>query len=149
MLGNGAGMGLLGGSDSVNTWLSELMQASAQAEGLTWDINLSGGGTSSDSRCFKDAGIPFCYGMTRGSHPEYHTPQDTIDKIKVVDLQMTAELFYVTLRDLAMGEESKLIGGRPPPARARSKDPRPGSRSPGKRSLTRSPAPATSAATHL
>jgi hypothetical protein len=90
---------------------------------------MRGGG--SDHASFYREGVPVLFGIIADFHDDYHTPDDTIDKLNRTDAVNTIRLFhelafdaakrpekfaFMSERDAASGEE----GGRSGPARPRA-----------------------------
>jgi Zn-dependent M28 family amino/carboxypeptidase len=108
--GDGSGVLLFGGDDQENRWLTDLMINAADQAGLTHVIELVPQKLASDHAPFVERGIPICWGFSRPDpHPGYHSPDDTIDNIKLDSLRAVSELFWAALRPLAMGEEDQFL----------------------------------------
>ncbi len=58
----------------------------------------------SDQWHFIEKGIPAIF-YTTGSHPDYHTPSDTADKINIEKMKKVIALIYLTACDLANNPE--------------------------------------------
>jgi Zn-dependent M28 family amino/carboxypeptidase len=94
----------------MNNWLVDLMVASSRAEGMRHDVGSLDPSDASDHACFALMAIPAVLVMTRGPHPYYHTPADTIETIDRADLEVAALLMWSVLEPLALGTEGELLG---------------------------------------
>jgi Zn-dependent M28 family amino/carboxypeptidase len=109
--GDGSGILLFGGDDSVNRWLTDLMINASDEAGLDHVIQLVPQKLASDHAPFVGKGIPVCWGFARPDpHPGYHTPDDDMSRINPQSLRAVTELFWAALRPLAMGEEGNYLG---------------------------------------
>jgi hypothetical protein len=113
-VGDGSGVALFEAEKENNLFLTELMEKAAVQAGLPYVVERVTAGlvAFSDQKPFGDLGIPFCFGSSRTdqvhifeSHPDWHSPSDTIAGIDPESLKASAELFWTALRPLAMGEE--------------------------------------------
>ena len=108
MVGSGDGTGVLlfGGNDPANRWMTDLMISAAKLDKLTHVIQVVPQKLASDHAPFVAKGIPITWGFSRPDpHPGYHLPGDNIGTIKLQTLKAVSELFWASLRRLAMGEE--------------------------------------------
>jgi Zn-dependent M28 family amino/carboxypeptidase len=108
--GDGSGVLLFGGDDPANRWLTDLMMNAKEAAALTHVIQLVPQKLASDHAPFVGRGIPVCWGFSRPDpHPGYHSPEDDMSRIKLQSLRAVSELFWGSLKPLAMGEEKALL----------------------------------------
>jgi hypothetical protein len=104
--GDSSGVLVFGGDDSNNKWITELLRKSAMKDGLDYVIQVVPQKLATDHAAFIRAGIPATFNFSRPDpHPGYHTPDDDINNVKVASLKMVAELYWSSLRRVAMGEE--------------------------------------------
>tara|TARA_R100001143_G_scaffold63568_1_gene72037 strand:+ start:8373 stop:9626 length:1254 start_codon:yes stop_codon:yes gene_type:complete len=72
------------GTGTANVW--EDILKSAESDSLTVN-QIAGGSGSSDHTSFYDQGIPVLHYFS-GTHPDYHSPTDTADKINYPGMEM-------------------------------------------------------------
>ena len=103
--GDGSGVFLISGGDDQSLWLSQLMDASAEAQGLDYGISMTPHMESSDHTCFFAEGVAAMTMQTLGEHTHSHTQWDDIDAIHIDDLEAAARLTWAAIRPLAEGTE--------------------------------------------
>lgn len=103
--GDGSGLIVFGGSTAGQSWVVDLMQGSATAQGLTYSVVAADPNESSDHACFVYAFVPAVHVLTLGPHDYYHTPGDTIDTILTSDLEAASLLMWALLEPLVLGIE--------------------------------------------
>ncbi len=109
--GDGSGMGVYNGTTAEHGWIREVMDGKAEEMGLEWNVAALPPLDASDHVCFTMAGASGVMLSTLGPHGYYHTPQDTIDKILIDDLEAAVWLAWAGLLPIAMGEEDLYIEG--------------------------------------
>jgi len=109
--GEGSGVYLAGADAPEDFWIVDLMNKAAEAEGISYAVAAESLFTQSDNVCFMMNEIPAFMISTlwQDMHQYSGTPDDTIDTITTKDLQAAAELTWVTLKVLAMGEEDDYV----------------------------------------
>jgi aminopeptidase-like protein len=116
-IGSGTGLALYGTTTSANAWLQDVMVGSAAEMGLDLDVAAMAPSGASDHAPFAAVGVPAVMATTLGSHPTYHSPEDTVETITVDDLGAAAALMYAGLLPLVEGtEEAYLADGKGYPA---------------------------------
>jgi aminopeptidase YwaD len=83
MVGVGDRLGILTGSENSQSFIADLAEEKAKRLQLPYERSFS---TRSDHAPFEEAGIPVVF-FHYMDDPNYHTDQDTIDKIQKEDLQ--------------------------------------------------------------
>jgi aminopeptidase Y len=78
--------------------LRDYTQQKATAMGMAWESFTAG--TNSDHTYFEQAGVPAVF-ITQRDDPNYHTPNDTLDKIQVDTLEANGELAAAAMYDWA------------------------------------------------
>ena len=78
--------------------LRDYTQQKATAMGMAWESFTAG--ANSDHTYFEQAGVPAVF-ITQRDDPNYHTPNDTLDKIQVDTLEANGELAAATMYDWA------------------------------------------------
>ena len=66
--------------------------------GMSWEAFTAG--SNSDHTYFEQAGVPAVF-ITQRDDPNYHTPNDTLDKIQVDKLEANGELATAVMYDWA------------------------------------------------
>jgi hypothetical protein len=99
-VGNRSGQNVFGGT--VFTDLFSQIEANAGEVLVEAEPFAPGGG--SDHVPFVNAGVPAVMFQTRGPHPYYHTPADTIDTIDRYELEQTGRVVGATAYELVMDE---------------------------------------------
>ena len=107
--GNGAGIKVFGGELWDQTWAYDVLQGSALARGLDYEVRASEAQGGSDHVCFYNAGVTSLSVQTIGSHPYYHTPNDTFANINTEDLETAGKLLLAGVQSFAEGEEQQYI----------------------------------------
>jgi len=116
MVGAGDGTGTLvfGGDDPANRWITQLMRATTAAAKLPYTIQVVPQKLASDHAPFVEKRVPSVFAFSRPDpHPGYHTPADDIDNVKIASLKAIGEIYWATLRPLALGEEAALLKATP------------------------------------
>lgn len=98
------------GTGTANVW--EDILNSAETDSLSVN-QISGGSGSSDHASFYDQGIPVLHYFS-GTHPDYHSPTDTADKINYQGMEMildhvigvVGDLDQMDLRDIDFQEST-------------------------------------------
>jgi hypothetical protein len=104
--GSGTGAYLIGGSETDNAWLFDLMSAAAVDEGISFSLFPTPNYDSSDHSCFYANGVPAVTMQTLGDRPNTHTQYDEMDVINTADLEKAARLTFAALGPLASGTEA-------------------------------------------
>jgi Zn-dependent M28 family amino/carboxypeptidase len=105
--GNGTGLLLYDGNETVNKWLSDILVNAALDQGLPFAAEPTGAPPgSSDHVCFADKGIPIVIASTPEfeDHEFYHTPEDDIETLDKKNLDAAASLIWAGLVPLSLGE---------------------------------------------
>jgi Zn-dependent M28 family amino/carboxypeptidase len=68
------------------------------------DIKMRPGGSSTDHVSFFEKGIPAVH-FTTGSHPDYHRPSDTWDKLNIQGMAKVSDLIVALGRELAAAKD--------------------------------------------
>ena len=106
----------VGGNDS-GSGLSALVSEAAKREGVTANVQGSPYGPSDHSR-FYEAGVPVLFFHT-GSHPDYHRPSDTADRIDADGMARVGAVATRVIERLAT-DSRPVYAKIPQPARRRS-----------------------------
>jgi hypothetical protein len=108
--GDGSGALVFGGNDKTNAWMTELLRATTAAAKLPHAIQVVPQKLASDHAPFVEKGVPSIFAFARPDpHPGYHTPADDIDNVRLPSLATIGELFWATLRPLALGDEATYL----------------------------------------
>jgi len=103
--GSGTGAYLISGGDDQSLWLSDLMDASAAAQELEYDLLTTPHMESSDHTCFFSEGVAAMTMQTLGDHTYTHTQWDDLDAVNPEDLEAAARLTWAAVLPLAEGTE--------------------------------------------
>jgi hypothetical protein len=100
------------GSGSSDVWPRILERANVAAG---FDLNISPDPYQpTDSSNFNQAGIPTLF-FTTGSHPDYHRPSDTADKINYEDLDRIVDFAVAVIQAVATADVSPAFTKVDPP----------------------------------
>ena len=97
-VGNTLQIGNIGYDDGGGPQLMDYTQKKATSMGMAWEPFTAG--ENSDHTYFEQVGVPAVF-ITQRDDPNYHTPNDTLDKIQVDTLEANGELAAATLYDWA------------------------------------------------
>ncbi len=111
--GNGTGVMVYDEANLSNEWVADLMQASAADQEVDFDVQTEFFmAASSDQISFHEAGVSAVLLLTLPGlmgHPNFHTPQDTIDNIVIDDLEAASVLGWAVFEPLANGTETSFL----------------------------------------
>jgi hypothetical protein len=107
--GNGTGIHVIAGDLWNQNWVFDVLEGSAQARGLGWDVVAAPPYGGSDHVCFYNAGTVAVSVQTLGPHLYYHTPNDTVENVEPKDLAAASEVLIAALQSFAEGSEQQHV----------------------------------------